>query len=78
MNWGQIVGTIVSFVLGIGVVWKVVEKFSPKVKKYISVATEALSLVDEVLKAVEDKKIDQGEIDRIKKEAEELMAALKR
>jgi hypothetical protein len=78
MNWGQIAGVIGSFVLGIGAVWKIVEKFSPKVKKYISVASEALALVDEVLKAVEDKKIDDAEIARIKKEAEDLMAALKK
>ena len=78
MNWGQIAATLGSFVLGIGVVWKVVEKFSPKIKKYISIASESLELVDKVLKAVEDKKIDDLEIVEIRKQAEDLMAALKK
>jgi hypothetical protein len=78
MNWGQIVGTIVSFILGIGVVWKAVEKFSPKIKKYISIASESLELLDKVLKAVEDKKVDDTEIADIRKQAEDLMAALKK
>lgn len=78
MDWGQIAAVIGTFVLGIGAVWKIVEKFSPKIKKGISIASEALSLVDEVLRAVEDKKIDDAEILRIRKEAEELMAALKK
>ena len=78
MDWGQIAAVIGTFVLGIGAVWKIVEKFSPKIKKYISIASEALSLVDAVLQAVEDKKIDDTEIARIRKEAEELIAALKK
>lgn len=78
MDWTQIIAWVGSILLSMGAVWKIVEKFSPKIKKYISITSEALSLVDEVLKAVEDKKINDTEIARIRKEAEELMAALKK
>jgi hypothetical protein len=78
MDWGQLAAVAGSFVLGITAVWKIVEKFSPKVKRYISIASKSLTLLDKVLLAIEDKKIDEAEIAEIRKEAEALMLALKK
>jgi hypothetical protein len=77
MDLNQIIAWASSIVLSIGVVWKVVETYGPKVKKYVSIAREALEIVDEVLKAIEDKKVDELEIEKIRKNANELMALLK-
>ena len=76
MNWQIIVTSIGTFVLGIGVVWKFLGKFTPHAKRYIGVAKESLDLLDTVLKAVEDQKIDTIEVEAIRKEAEELIKIL--
>lgn len=71
------ISMIATWVISLGVVWKLVEKYSPKIKKYIRVSSEALSLLDTVITAIEDKKIDDIEVDKIRKEANDLMEALK-
>jgi len=77
MDWGSIVAPIVSFVLGIGVVGAFVAKYAGAAKKYLNIATEALSLLNTVVKAIEDKEVTAGEVNLIKDEINDLMAALK-
>ena len=72
-----IIAWAVSLLLTIGVVWKAVSKFSPKIKKSITIAKESLDLLDTVLKAVEDQKVDELEVAKIREEANSLIAAIK-
>ena len=72
----NLIAPIATFILGLGAVWTILAKFTPAAKKYIKIASEALGLLDSVLTAIEDKKIDNGEIVNIRKEADELLAAL--
>lgn len=78
MELNQIIAWASSIVLSVSVVWKVVENWGPKVKKYVSIGGKALTLLDKVLTAVEDKKVDELEIEAIRKEANELMEAIKK
>ena len=78
MSWLQShIAMVATWVISLGVVWKIVEKYSPKIKKYIKVSSEALSLLDTVITAIEDKKIDDIEVDKIREEVNDLMEALK-
>lgn len=78
INWIQShISMIATWIISLGVVWKLVEKYSPKIKKYIKVSSEALSLLDTVITAIEDKKIDDIEVGKIRKEANDLMEALR-
>ena len=76
MNWQVIATSIGTFILGIGIVWKFLGKWTIHAKRYVGVAKEALDLLDVVLKAVEDQKIDTIEVENIRKEAEELIKTL--
>ncbi len=78
MDLWTIGGSIATFVLGIGVVAKFANKIIPAAVKYANIAKEALDLVTQVLGAVTDGKISDEEIIAIKREAEELKAALKK
>ena len=78
MSWLQShIAMVATWIVSLGVVWKVVEKYSPKIAKYIRVTRKALDLVDTVLTAVEDKKVDELEVESIRKEANELLEVLK-
>lgn len=77
MNIWQIVGYVITVILGIGGVGVVVAKYAGKAKKYLHIASEALALLDTVVSAVEDQKIDDLEIAAIKEKAEALMADIK-
>ena len=77
MDFNQIAASIGTFILGIGVVWTVLAKFTPKARKYFKIAKEALDIVDSVLTVVEDKTLTTQEIENIAKEAKELKDALK-
>ncbi len=77
MEINQIVAWAVSFVIGIGAVSAFIAKYAGKAKKAISIAKEAIDTLDTVLKAVEDSKVDALEVEAIRKEANELMAAIK-
>lgn len=76
MDLNTLIAPVATFILGIGIVWKFLSKFTPAAKKYIGIASNALGLLDVVLKAIEDKKIDGVEISAIRKEAEELMVSI--
>lgn len=67
-----------SIFLGISAVSVVVAKISGKAKKYLSVAREALDLLDETLKAVEDGKVETLEVERIREEGQQLADAIKK
>ena len=75
--WTQIGAWIGSIILMIGVVWKFVEKFSPKIRKGLKITDETLDILNAVLESVEDKKITKEEIENIIKQIEELQAVLK-
>jgi hypothetical protein len=68
---------VATWIISLGLVWKLVEKYSPRIFKGINIARKALDLVDTFLTAAKDKKIDQLEIEAIEKEYNELMEALK-
>ena len=72
----QILAWLGSLIAGIGIISVIVKKYSGKVKRFIRIAREALDLVDELIKSAEDQKITTEEIERIKKETQELTDAL--
>jgi hypothetical protein len=73
----QIVAWISSIVLGIGVVWKLVERYSPKVRKALKITTETLELLDTLLDAIEDKQVTKEEVEGIIQKVQDLQTALK-
>lgn len=73
----QIVAWVSSIILTIGVVWKAVEKFSPKIRRGLKITDETLDILNAILDAVEDKKITKEEIEHIIKQIEELQEVLK-
>lgn len=77
LTLNQIVAWAGSLLLTIGAAWQVINKFSPKIKKAITIAKESLDLLDSVLKAVEDQKVDDLEVAKIRDEANQLIAAIK-
>jgi hypothetical protein len=77
MEMTGIIASVGTFVLGIGVVWKVIGKFLPKAVKYALIARDAIDLVGDILDSLQDGKLDQAEIDHIKVQAEKLKADLK-
>jgi len=78
MELNQIIAWAGSLIVGIGVVWKVISKFSGKARRYFSIAKNSLDLLTAVLDAVEDQKIDEVEVATIRKEANELITSLKK
>ena len=78
MDLGNLIAPIATFILGIGAVWTFLAKFTPAAKKYIGIAASSLALLDKVLKAIEDQKVDDAEIQAIREEANKLIISLKR
>lgn len=77
MEIPTIISSVVSFVLGIGVVAKFFGKYLPITKKYIIVASDALDLAKIAIKAAEDKNLTTDEINEIKSKALKLEADFK-
>ncbi len=77
MNLTQMIAAGVTLLLGIGAVGTFIAKYAGKAKKYLHIASEALSLLDTVVSAVEDKTITDAELNSIKTKAEALMADIK-
>ncbi len=77
MDIWTILAWITGIVLGIGGVWKIVEKCSPKVLKYIEISEDALELAEIAIKALQDKKIDDAETAALKSKLDEIKAHLK-
>lgn len=73
----QIIAWVSSLILTAGVVWKVVERFGPKVRQGLKITNETLDILNSILDAVEDRKITKEEIETIVREIEELQAVLK-
>ncbi len=77
MDIWSIVGWVAGIALSVGAIWKIVEKFSPKVLKYLEVAQDALELAEIAIKALQDKKIDDTETAELKAKLDEIKADLK-
>lgn len=65
-----------SVILGMGIVWKFVEKNGPKVRKALRIADETLDVVNAILDASSDKRITAAELKVIVAQVEELREAL--
>jgi len=74
--WTGLAAWIGSFVLGIGVVWKFLNKWSPKMKNALAITDETLDIARSILDAWEDRKITKEEIEGIVREIEELQKVL--
>jgi hypothetical protein len=77
MDLNHIIATALTFLAGIGVVGVFIKKYAVKAGKYLSIAKETLDLLDTVVKAIEDQKIDDIEVAKIREEVNALMAAIK-
>jgi hypothetical protein len=77
MNWTMIASTVAGVVLGIGVVAKFIDKFMPKVAKYIAVAHQALGLLDDLVTALKDHVLTADEIAKLQADVEAIKTALK-
>ncbi len=73
----QFVAWVSSLVLGIGVVWKFLEKNSKKIDKAIAIADESLDVVRAIREASRDKHISSEELKIIIGHIEELREVLK-
>ena len=74
----QIVAWISSFVLGIGVVWQIFSKWSPKIRHSIEITDEVLDILRAVMTALDDRKITKRELELIMNEIEDLQELLKK
>ena len=73
----QIWAWIGSFILGMGVVWRVVEQYKGRVRQGLIIANETLDVINAVLRAIDDKKITKEEVEEILLEIQSLQHALK-
>ena len=71
----NIIAVGVTFVLGIGGVGGVVTKHIGRARKAVTLAKEAFDVMEAVLKAVEDKNVDEAEIKQLIAETKEAKAA---
>lgn len=74
----QLVAWISSLILTASVVWKIVERYSPKIRQGLKITDETLDIINAVLDAMEDRKITKEEIENIVKQIEELQAVLQK
>ena len=74
----QIIAWVSGVVLGIGAIYRAVDKWSPKIKRAIDITDETLDVVRTVLNAIEDKKVTKQEVEWIVKELEELQEILRK
>jgi len=72
----QVMAWIASFILGTATVWRLVEKYSPKIRRSIKITGEILELINNVLDALDDKKITKQELQKIANDLEELKILL--
>lgn len=73
----QIGAWIGSLIIGIGVVSKLISKWSPKVRRGVKIASEGIELVDTLLDALEDGKLTKVELELLKNRFEDLRDVLK-
>ena len=73
----QMIAWVASLVLAMGVTWKIVEKWSPVIRRGIKVTNETLDVLEAILDAVGDKKITKEETEVILEQVTELQEALK-
>lgn len=69
MDWTAIIASSGSFILGIGVVSTFFGKYLPVAKKYIGIASDAISLINAFESALTDEKITDEEINDLKARA---------
>jgi len=74
----QVIAWGASFIIGIGVVWRVVSKYGIKVRRAIEITDEVLDIVTSILNAADDKKFTKEEIELILKEVQDLQEVLKK
>lgn len=74
--WG-IIGTALTFLLGITGIWAFVSKALPKIMAVTVVAKDAIDMVYDVLDAIKDQKITAEEQAEIKRHADALLADFK-
>lgn len=70
LAWGA------SIIVTIGAVWKIVEKYSPKLRRALRISAEVFDLLNVLLDAVDDRKVTKQEIQHIMAEIEDLQKAL--
>lgn len=75
MNYNEIIAMAVSFVIGIGAVAAFLGKFLPKMEKYLHIAKDALTLLDDAVLALKDGKATPEEIAQLEKDVAEVKAA---
>lgn len=73
----QWVAWVSSFLLGVSGAWVVIQKFSPKARKALKISAETIELIEEILSATDDQKIEKHEVELILKRIGDLQAALK-
>jgi GTPase len=71
----NIIAVGATFVLGISVVGVFVGKYIGKLVKGITLAKEALDVVEAVIKAIEDKNMSEAEVKNVIVQAKEAKAA---
>lgn len=72
----QIIAFAGSFIIGIGVVWQIFSKFSPKIRKALKVTKELTEALDTILDAFEDKKLTKQEVEKIRNEIQDIIDLL--
>lgn len=77
MDWTPIVSSAVSAVAGMGLVATFLGKYLPITKKYIGIAADSIALANIAIRAIEDKKITDDELESIKQAALKLEADFK-
>ncbi len=77
MDFGTIAASAATAILGIGAVSAFFSKNIPKIIKYVVLAKDAITILDEVLEVLQDGKLTPEEIEQLKKDIEQLKADLK-
>ena len=73
----QTIAWVSSLILSMSAVGVVINKYGPKIRKASKVAEKALSIVNSLLDAVEDKKVTKEEVEALLLEVTELQEILK-
>lgn len=70
MDWTALAASGLTFVLGIAAVSKFLGTFLPQTVKYVKIAKDAISLLEDITESLRDGALTQEEIEKLKSDVE--------
>jgi hypothetical protein len=78
MDLTAIIASVVSMVLGVGIVAKFMGKILPQAVKYVGIIKDAINLLDDAVEMLKDGKVTEDEIKKFQADVETLKLDFKK